>query len=284
MQTHPGDFGALRHPGDFGALRFTAGLAFRSTGQGHSLLLLHGGSGSRNHWSRNVRELSKHLRVLTVDLPGLGESASPPAGITDDEYLARVGQAIEEHLAGEPFDMAGFSFGGATTSIVAAALSARGCGPRRITLVSPSGFGMPEKRKVVLEKIKRGADHADPELRAATARNLGVWMLSSTPARGDPAVDLHLHNLARARFDSRTISYRDSTLDALRAAGVPVQFLLGKADPLIFPSVAARSARIREALPNARVEALAGAHWLQYEASNAVNRRIAKFHLPRSSP
>lgn len=272
------------HQDLYGARRFAAGLAFRSTGQGSSLLLLHGGSGSRNHWVRNVRELSKHLRVLTLDLPGLGESATPPPGISDDEYLVWIGQAIEAHLAGEPFDMVGFSFGGAITSIVAATLAARGCGPRRITLVSPSGFGVPEQRSVVLEKIKRSADHADSELRAATARNLGVWMLSSAPSAGDPAVDLHLDNLARARFDSRPISYRDSTLHALRASGAAVQLLLGEADPLIFPSLAARIARIREALPDARVEALAGGHWLQYEANDAVNRRIAEFHLPGSRP
>ena len=99
-------------------------------------------------------------------------------------------------------------------------------------------------------------------------------------AADDPAVDMHLQNLARARFDSRQISYRDSVLQDLRAVGRPVQVLLGTADPLIFPSLAARQSALQQAAPDMRVDTILGAgHWLPYEAPDAVNDALLTFHL-----
>lgn len=227
--------------------------------------------------------LSRHFEVVTVDLPGFGESAVPPAGIPAVDYIAWVADAIQLRLEENRFDMAGFSFGGTMTAAVGAKLSARNRGPQRISLVSPSGFGEPTGRSINLEKVGRGPDTPAAEIRAATARNLGKWMLAATPAADDPAVDIQLENVARARFDSRPISFRSSLLADLGAAAVPVQVLLGNADPLIFPSLEARATRIREAVAGVRVDVLDGGHWLQYEASEAVNRRLIEFHLPRSS-
>ncbi len=271
------------HQDVFGPLKLKAGLAFRTIGSGPPLLLVHGGSGSRTHWIRNVPALARHFEVLTVDLPGFGESATPPGAIDPSDYMDWVADAVGLQLEQRPLEMAGFSFGGATTAAVAARLAARGCGPRRISLVSPSGFGQPTGRTISLERINRGSDTPMAEIRAATARNLGKWMLAVTPPADDKSVDIQLDNVARARFDSRPISFRDSLLDDLRAAGAPVQVLLGRADPLIFPSLDARAARIREGLPSAQIDLLDGGHWLQYEASENVNRRLIQFHHPRTS-
>src|SRR5439155_25324434 len=54
-------------------------MVWRSWGSGPPLVLLHGGYGSWSHWIRNVLPLSRHFRVIAPDLPGLGESATPPA-------------------------------------------------------------------------------------------------------------------------------------------------------------------------------------------------------------
>jgi pimeloyl-ACP methyl ester carboxylesterase len=267
----------------FGPLRSKAGLAFRTVGNGPTLLLVHGGSGSRTHWIRNVSALARRFEIVTVDLPGFGESATPPGSIDPADYMDWVADALELRLGHAPFAMAGFSFGGTTTAAVAARLAARGRGPERISLVSPSGFGQPNGRTVSLERLHRGPETPMAEIRAATARNLGKWMLAATPTADDESVDIQLDNVARARFDSRPISFRDSLLEDLRAAGAPVQVLLGQGDPLIFPSLDARAARIRESVPGVQLDLLDGGHWLQYEASEEVNRRLTQFHLPRNS-
>ena len=47
-------------------------------GDGPPLVLLHGNFGSWMHWIRNVEVLSQHYRVIALDIPGFGDSATPP--------------------------------------------------------------------------------------------------------------------------------------------------------------------------------------------------------------
>lgn len=265
----------------FGPLQYAAGLAYRVTGTGPTLVLLHGGSGSRNHWTRNVPALAARFRVATLDLPGFGESSAPAEDMEAPDYLDWVADSLEAFVRPEPeFHVAGFSFGGAVAAAVSSILARRGRPPAALSLVSPAGFGRPVGRTVQLERVDRGPKATEASIRAATARNLGRWMLSHEPSADDPAVDMHLQNLAQARFDSRQISYRDSVLQDLRAVGRPVQVLLGTADPLIFPSLTARQSALRQAAPAVHVDTLIGAgHWLPYEAADAVNGALLQFHL-----
>ncbi|WP_207001279.1 alpha/beta fold hydrolase [Trinickia mobilis] len=268
-------------PDRFGARDYVAGLAYRSVGSGPVLFLIHGGSGSRNHWLRNVEALSRHFLVVTIDLPGFGESGSPPVKIETSEYLDWVADSVGLVLETDSaFHIAGFSFGGAVAAATAAALWRRGYNLQRLTLVSPAGFGRPTGRDIELEKVFKGPDTTQEEVRAATARNLGRWMLNKTPSPDATAVDIHLWNVANARYDSRRISHLDTVIGDIRSVGVPVQVMLGASDPLIFPSFDERRARLSEALPGIHIETVTGAgHWLPYEASDIVNRCLIQFHL-----
>ncbi len=264
----------------FGSRSLQVGLAIRATGHGPNLVLIHGGSGSRTHWFNNVETLSASFTVITLDLPGFGESAKPPEGISAAEYLAWVAHAVRLAVHGQTFHLAGFSFGGAVSAGITALLAAQGHRPAGLTLISPSGFGKPTGRTITLEKVKKSKDATLQEIKEATARNLGRWMLATEPAVDDPAIDIHLRNVSLASFDSRVISYEDSLIRNLRALDIPMQILLGEQDPLIFPSLAERKALLSQSIPQARVETIPGAgHWLQYEASSAVNTRINQFHL-----
>lgn len=263
----------------FGPLHYVSGLAFRVAGAGPMLLLVHGGSGSRTHWTRNVDALASRFRVVTMDLPGFGESATPAADMTLESYLDWVADAIQRFTNGEPFDMVGFSFGGAVTGAVSALLAQRACKPARLTLVSPAGFGKPEGRTIKLEKADKGPGQDGQQLRLVTARNLGRWMLAREPLPEDEAVDIQLQNIAHTRFDSRRVSHRETLLADLQESGSSLQFLLGAADPLIWPSPQERKAVINAAFPSARVQIVDGAgHWLQYEASATVNHALLNFH------
>ena len=53
-------------------------VVWRLFGAGPPLVLIHGGSGSWNHWIRNIPELARHHRLLLPDLPGHSGSAMPP--------------------------------------------------------------------------------------------------------------------------------------------------------------------------------------------------------------
>lgn len=264
----------------FGPRFFHAGLAVREVGEGPLLVLIHGGTGSRTHWIKNVAALSGSFKVITLDLPGFGESAKPPGGLATTDYVSWVAQSLRSAVGKDPFHLVGFSFGGAVSAAVARLLHEQGYPLIRLSLISPSGFGNPVGRAITLEKVKKDDATTEQEIREATARNLGRWMLFKEPDANDPAIDIHLHNASRATFDSRAISHQDSLLGNLGALDIPLQILFGERDPLIFPSLIERKALLINAIPGAKVKTipLAG-HWAQYEASSIVNKFIIQFHL-----
>src|SRR5215472_18223208 len=101
-------------------------MVWRVWGSGPPLVLLHGGYGSWMHWIRNVLVLARRFTVIAPDLPGLGESATPPephtaeglAGIIVDGLDIVFGRQTDLHIAG-------FSFGGVLGGHVAAQLGDR---------------------------------------------------------------------------------------------------------------------------------------------------------------
>jgi len=264
----------------FGPRVFHAGLAVREVGKGAQLVLIHGGAGSRTHWINNVAALSSCFKVISLDLPGFGESASAPEGLSAAEYGSWVAQSVRMAVGKDPYHLVGFSFGGAVSAAVARLLHEQKSPPLRMSLISPSGVGKPVGRMITLEKVKKDDSTTEQEIREATARNLGRWMLVREPDANDPAVDIHLQNVSRASFDSRPISHQNSLFDHLRVLDVPLQVLLGERDPLIFPSLSERKALIAKSLPGATIKTIPDAgHWAQYEASSFVNDNIIHFHL-----
>jgi 2-hydroxy-6-oxonona-2,4-dienedioate hydrolase len=56
------------------------------------VVLFHGGSGSWTHWVRNIQPLvAAGRQVIAADLPGFGDSASPPSGGDADALVGAAG-------------------------------------------------------------------------------------------------------------------------------------------------------------------------------------------------
>src|SRR5437588_2565139 len=109
-------------------------------GSGLPLALLHGGYGSWMHWIRNVVPLSRRFTVIAPDLPGLGESATPPEPWTADGLAAIIVEGLGRVLPnGAAPHIAGFSFGGVIGGSVAAQLGER---LRGFTVVGSNGLGL----------------------------------------------------------------------------------------------------------------------------------------------
>ncbi|WP_342642082.1 alpha/beta fold hydrolase [Rhodoligotrophos ferricapiens] len=248
-------------------------LACSSEGEGPSLLLLHGGAGSRTHWCRNIPALARHFTVHAFDLPGYGASPNVPKTLTPDDYLDWVADAAAD--LDDRIDIAGFSFGG----VVAAGIAARlGRKVRRLSLIGPGGFGNPVGRSIPLRRMP-GPDAGEAERRLVIAYNLGQWMLSRAPEPSDPVIDLQWDNIRRTRFDSRTVSLRESITADLSRATCPVQLIWGEKDPLAYPSIAARTALCQAVRPDIRVSIVPQAgHWAQFEAADPVNSLLIAFH------
>ena len=105
-----------------------------SEGSGSKLLLVHGLGGNGRSWSPIVPFLAGRREVLTIDLPGHGETAARPdsgtyAGLADDlqEYIEQHGLTA--------IDIAGFSLGGR----LVLEMARRGC-VRNVVSLNPGGF------------------------------------------------------------------------------------------------------------------------------------------------
>lgn len=242
---------------------------WRSFGQGSPLVLIHGGHGSWLHWVRNILPLSASHRVLVPDLPGYGDSQlqdGPSADPTGLDLLLEALHATLLRLVGaEPFDLAGFSFGG----VVATHLAARCASVRRLCLLGPGGHGMARRQVEALQDWRKA-----PDAQAAAAafrQNLSSFMLHALdPA--DTLAPLVYERACRAtRFRSKEISRRAGALELIARLPCPVLALWGEHD------VTAHPAEVGEALRQGRADRdwclVSGAgHWVQYERAQAVNQ------------
>jgi pimeloyl-ACP methyl ester carboxylesterase len=250
-------------------------LAVRRFGTGDPLVLVHGGVGSASHWVANIGAISRHFEAIVVDLPGYGDAPAPESN-EPGAYLDAVATSFERVLPpGAGFGLVGFSFGAVISAAIAGRFGGRLTG---MSLLGPGGFGVPAGRDVSLVPVpSRMADPAGHAV--AVAQNLGSFMLSRVPAPDEPVVRLQSDNIARVRFDSRKISFQDRLLDDLSRTTCPLQVIWGEADRLPVPSIEDRMERVREVRPDAEFHIVAGAgHWVQFEASGAVDALLIDFH------
>jgi len=249
------------------------GLAVHAWGKGAPLVLVHGGMGSWRHWIRNIGALSATYSVLALEMPGCGDSDSVARDIPDDDYIALVERAVDTIGGPRPFRLAGFSFGGVISALVAARMGSR---IRKLSLVSPGGFGR-SPRALDLRTIP--PDSAGMEtVREVLRHNLRVMMLANPSSITEETLDIHHANVRRTRFDGRRFSLGNRMAETLPRIACPIQTVWGELDALPYPNVQARIDICRAAVPGIRVDLIPGAgHWVQYEAPDGVNRALLDF-------
>ncbi len=104
----------------------TGFMVWRVWGGGRPLVLLHGASGSWTLWIRNIAPLARSFRVVAPDMPGFGDSDTPPEPHTTDVLAGLVASGLNVLVPPlMEFDMAGFSFGWIIAGLVAARLQYR---------------------------------------------------------------------------------------------------------------------------------------------------------------
>ena len=249
-------------------------VAFRCIGEGPPLVLLHGGHGSWLHWVRNLETLSAHHTLWLADMPGYGDSGLPDGDQSLDLLVRTLAAALDQLLGeGEPFDLAGFSFGG----LCAATLAARRPAVRRLALLGPGGHGQPRRERLGMlnwQELPPG-----PERDARLHHNLAALMLHD-PAHIDAlALALHRDSCVNTRFRSKALSRRallSPALDRLAERQVPVLLAWGEHDVTAVPAEAGPALVAGQASRRAVIVPGAG-HWLQYEAADATDRLLLEW-------
>jgi pimeloyl-ACP methyl ester carboxylesterase len=240
---------------------------------GRPVLLLHGGSGSWTHWLRNIEPLLRAGRSVWVpDLPGFGESATPPDGHDADVLPGWLERGLDALIGSVPLDMVGFSFGGLVAGLWAQSVPSR---VARLVLVGSPGLSA--ELLPPLDLRRWDLLPAGPASLAAHRHNLLQLMLAHEASATELAVALHAHNVERDRLRKRRLMLTDALVPILPRLPCPVHGIWGALDmlyrhrlPLIRQVLStAPGFRSLELLPDA-------GHWVQFEAAHAFNAALAR--------
>lgn len=229
-------------------------------GVGPTLILVHGIADRRQSWACVLDQLTPYRRVVTVDLPGHGESAAlsdgdDVLGLLLDELTGFVRSVTP---AGERPHIAGNSLGG----WLALAMAARG-EVVSATALSPAGFfvnHVDQRLTDLTFLILRGLTRATGSRMPKTMSLRPLRSASLAPFYGHPSrvsyedAVIGAHSLATNAVLDRA---RKATFDfpAVVDPEVPVTVAWGRRD-MILPVYRAR--RVRSVFPQARVMVLPG--------------------------
>ena len=226
------------------------------------VVLLHGGSGSWTHWLRNIDALlAGGYQLWLPDLPGFGDSSPPPQGFDADAMVEPLYQGMQQ-LGLVPCQLIGFSFGGMTAGLLAAAHPDVA---ERLVLVGAPAMGVVPERQFTL----KGWRHlTDPEQqREVHTYNLGALMLWDAAKIDDEALAVHRHNVQRDRLPRRRLAHTDILAQSLPQIAVPVAAIYGAHDALYKAFIGALADKFRAVTPHLVDFILVpdSGHWVQYE-------------------
>jgi 2-hydroxy-6-oxonona-2,4-dienedioate hydrolase len=245
-------------------------VVWRIWGNGTPLVLLHGGTGSWMHWVRNIEELARDFMLLVPDIPGSGESGTPPAPVSADSIGATLAEGVARIIGPQTaFAIAGFSMGGLIAGYVARHAGARA---QCLVLVGATGTGA---RRGPMELRSWRWLATDAEKAAAHRHNLGILMIHDPGKIDALAVRVQKANAERSRIRGKHVSHTGTLAEALSGFGGQLAGIWGELDATAVPYMAERAEKLRQFQPQATFDVFPGVgHWVQYEAAEPFNRRL----------
>jgi 2-hydroxy-6-oxonona-2,4-dienedioate hydrolase len=239
------------------------------------VLLNHGGSGSWTHWFRNIEHLRRQFTVYTLDLPGLGDSASLPEGYTAEDAIGVVSEGVAQLPGLRAFHMVAFSWGCAVSAQVARLNENQ---LKSLMLVGPASIGDIPRRGLMKPLLKRTSDMNPGEIAEANRVNLARLMIQNEQRIDDMAVYLQTNNTNQARFNSPQFVKSTLVLDGVAAINIPVKVIYGEHDAPALPDIESKRGLFQAVNPEVKFEIIADAgHWLQYEQSDSFNALCEKW-------
>lgn len=258
-------------------------------GEGETLILLHGIGGHAEAYSRNIRRLADHYRVIAIDFVWHGRSGKPPfTGESIPTYAKQV-MGVMDHFGVEAAHIEGESLGGWVGLWLSLHHRER---VKRLVLNTSAG--------VLYDDDATPAEVANAQ-EALRARSLKVlddpteenvrarleWLMA-TPDRvtdelvalrqalyTDPATNTALRAVFTARFSEEgRVRYHLQEPDLAQIA-VPTLVLWSGHNPGHGPALGKRLAGL---IPGATyVEIQDGAHWPQWEQPEEHDEYVVNF-------
>lgn len=205
---------------------------YSDTGKGRAIVLLHGFPESFEIWNEFSESLSKHFRVIAIDLPGFGET--PCIGYSHSmELMAECVKSVMDELGYRKYVLAGHSMGGYVTLAFAEMFPKNISG---ICLFHSSALPDSEEKKKdrvrASEIVKKDRKHYVSELVNKLFAPVNVSKFGKEIAGikeiGYNTPSLGIINALLGMKD------RPDRQHVLKNAGFPIQFIIGK-DDLVMP-------------------------------------------------
>jgi 2-hydroxy-6-oxonona-2,4-dienedioate hydrolase len=249
------------------------------TGDGPALVLVHGTGGHLEAYARNVRELSRHFRLVLYDMVGHGLSDKPDRPYTIDvlsDHLLAVMDALgieRAHLSGE-------SIGGWVAAWTAAHAPAR---VDRLVLNTPGNI---TNKPEVMAAVKSSSLKAVREASLDTVRARVEWLFHDKSMVTDELVRMRLAIYTQPGFEramENIVAVQDWDVRAPFAwspewcgrIAAPTLLLWTDHDPT---GGLDEAALLEQWIPNARLHVIEGAgHWPQWEKPDEFNGTHARF-------
>ena len=235
-------------------------LAYDRCGAGPPLVLLHGAGHRRQGWLPVQERLAKHRDVISLDLPGFGESPPLPNHLSYGLDTAVI--VLKEFFADLGLDrphVAGNSMGG----LISLVLAQQGM-VSSATALSPAGLWSPLQRRVSLSAVRsvhRTARSMPPKVavrlsRTATGRTIMCGVLFGRPGLLEPQVLLaDMQAMINAVGFIPSLAAGDKIIFTGRVPDVPVTIAWGSRDVLMRRP---RAALITQLIPHAQLLRLPG--------------------------
>ena len=253
--------------------------AWRRTGHGEPVILIHGVGMAQSVWQPQVDALSRDHDVVVYDMLGHGDSTLPAEGATLAAYAAQLADLMD-HLGIKAANIVGHSMGALIALEFALTQPKR---TLRVAALNAVFERTPEQRAAVqarAEALKQSG------FAATIGPTIDRWFGTPVPARLRDAADLVAGLLTRVSPTGYARTYRlFASSDAVHASrlptlAMPALFLTGEFDANSSPAM---SRAMGDLAPNAVVEILPDArHTMNLTHPDEVNASLRTFlAMPR---
>jgi len=245
-------------------------LYYEIAGQGHPLVLIHGGQLDRRMWDDQFQAFAEHYRVIRYDVRGYGKSAvaTKPFASEEDLYALLKSQNVEKVY------LVGLSLGGRI------AIDFTITHPEMVDALVPVGAGLSGFQFLsnpsypsILEAAQRG--------NFAQAEELWLKTGYMAPATENPALASRIRELAMDNahvwLDNPLLerALKPPAIERLSAVRVPTLIVVGNRDVLSIHEIAGI---LQARIPGARTVVIEGAgHIVNMEQPREFNRVVLDF-------
>jgi len=262
-------------------------IAYRRTGSGPAVLLVHGITNDSQTWEPVIGRLARGHDVIAPDLPGHGNSARQRGDHSLGAHASMLRDLLQA-VGTERVTLVGHSLGGGIAMQFAYQFPEM---VERLALVCSGGLGR-EVSPLIRSAALPGAEQVLPLITAQPLMDAGTWVAAAFGRLGfKPGADLaevsrgiaSLGDTERRAAFVRTVrsvispfGQRVSAIDRLYLAEhLPFQLVWGDRDPII---PVAHGHATHEAVPGSRLEVFEGSgHYPQLDDPERFSDLLSDF-------